>query len=69
MSRQLKKNSRDNKDIILDRWKEVAPHYWTHQMIATEVGLTEAAIKKTVQRARRAGDSRAVMRPVGKSPW
>ena len=69
MSAKLQRNSPKNKDVVLDMWKRLAPEYWTHQMIADEVGLTRSATKKIVQRARKAGDQRAVERPVGKPPW
>ena len=69
MASKLKPYSRDNKDVVMDMWKRLAPEYWTHAMIANEVGLKEWAVKKIVLRARKAGDPRAVIRPVGKAPW
>lgn len=66
---KLKPYSPENKDIVLDMWKRLAPEYWTHQMIADELGLTRDNMEKIIHRARKAGDPRAVMRPIGKPPW
>lgn len=69
MSRQLKLHSRDNKEVILDLWARMVPHYWTHKMVAAELGLQPDTVTKMIYRARKKGDPRAVYGLIGKPPW